>query len=191
MKNLNTSLGRIVWLFANEFKLKRNSQLLVILSCFGFLSYLFFNPNFQFTGLLDSIVSPTQAVRTDGYSVIFNNRFSTSANYEILKFHFIYFPRALFIVGFIVTSLAFTEYSEESSRRFYLSIPASNFEKWISKTIWYSIVFPISFYLIYQIFTLITYRWGSSAGMEYVKVPFFDGEGATFVFEGSTIKHIG
>lgn len=173
MYKTSTTIGRITWLITNELRLKKNMYLIILGACFGILTYLFFNPNFSFGSLLDSILRPSQTMEVSGAAIFIN----TSGNQfipEYLKYHLIYFPKALFFVGFLVTSLSFIEYADERSRRFFIALPASQLEKWLAKVIWTAVLFPLVFFLLYHLFALIIYEWGGYSNREYVRISFFD-----------------
>ena len=172
MHSTNLSVKRMFWLLLNELKMKKNQYLLILVTAFAILSYLFFNPTFSFSGMIDSLLNPRSVRTTTSTSIIyFGNSGVTKAD---LKFHLDFFPMALFIVGSIITSLSFIEYHSEADRRFHIALPAQSIEKWLIKVIWCIMIFPLLFLLMYHLFALISYGWGEDMGKEYVKIRFLD-----------------
>ena len=100
--------------------------------------------------------------------------YNTSFNQVDLKFHIHYFPLAFMGLGLAFNSVLFSEYGNEMSRRFQLSVPANPEEKWISKLILSLLIYPIIFLTLYQLFALLTYQWGIARGYDYVKLHLFD-----------------
>ncbi|MDG2449163.1 MAG: hypothetical protein P8M34_05980 [Saprospiraceae bacterium] len=173
MHRATTKTKRLMWLLTNELKLKKNQYLLIVLTAFAALTYLFFNPTFSFSGMIDSLLNPSSVVTTNGRTIMYFGNGMTIPKVD-LKFHLDFFPNALLIVGSIITSLSFIEYNSESSRRFHISLPAKSTEKWIVKVMWSLVIFPLLFLLLYHLFALITYSWGTGMGKEYVKISFLD-----------------
>ena len=90
------------------------------------------------------------------------------------KFHISYFPAALLIGGIIFTSFSFWELTRKPSRQFFLSLPASCLEKWVSKWLLSAIIFPLIWMVLYQFFALYTYSWFRGVGFEMVHLPLTD-----------------
>ena len=177
MPRLSNSIHRILWLVLNDLRAKKSIFTVLLLSCFALLTFIFFNKTLSFSELINTIISPEQIV-TYSNTTIFSRSgsiFTTSSlAVPFLKYHLEYFPKALFILGFVFTSLTFTEYAAEPSRRFYVSLPSKTWEKWCSKVILTAVVFPVAFLVFYQLFALMTYKNGALQGYEYVKLHFFD-----------------
>ena len=171
MHRVNSSAGRMLWLLSNEIRIKKAQYILIILAAFGLLTFFYFNPGFSFTRLFDSIINPNQSVTSNGRTVFFNS-FIGSVTNTSSKFHLDYFPNALILVSTILTSLSFSEYSDENNSRFYISLPARTIEKWVVKAFWYILVFPLLFYLLYQLFAQVSYGWDNKNSL--VRVPFLD-----------------
>lgn len=174
---IDTSYKRILWLILTDIKNKKYLYASVLLTCFGVLTFLFFNNSFSISSFLDLIFNPNQQVSYSSRTVTtfyYSSTGPIAQNLHFLKYHLEYFPKALFLTGFIITSLLFMEYGEITSRRFHIALPAMTVEKWISKLIISAVLFPILFLTIYQLFALITYQWGNSKGLEYVRLHFFD-----------------
>ncbi len=67
-----------------------------------------------------------------------------------------FYVATLLILGTIFTSSAFNELNNKSSAHHYLSIPASNLEKLISKWLVTGIFYAIAFNIFYVIFTVVS-----------------------------------
>lgn len=71
------------------------------------------------------------------------------------EFYENFFPSFLLIAGFIGTSLSFTEMNKPDSQTFFLTLPASNFEKflgrWLATGIGYIIFFLTGFWLLSKV----------------------------------------
>ena len=65
------------------------------------------------------------------------------------------FPLVIFFGGFIFTSIIFTEFNEKTGTHHYLSLPASTFEKFLSKWLITAIIFPIIAALLFWIYSKI------------------------------------
>ena len=72
-------------------------------------------------------------------------------------FNLVFYPLTLFIGGFLFTSLAFQELATARGRMFYVNIPASNFEKILSKLFITGPCYVIVSLLLYFIFSLLVY----------------------------------
>ena len=176
MLKLDQSWKRVGWLIWNDLRRKRKLLALIFLMTFGYLSILFLDPSMSISSLWEVLLkSNAAAVSTSVTTTTYYSGSSVIGNtFHKLKFHIQYFPAALFIVGFIVTSISFMEYGDIRSTRFHMTIPAKLGEKWISKLIITTIIFPLFFLCLYQCFAVATYHWGATNGLEYVKLPFFD-----------------
>lgn len=83
-----------------------------------------------------------------GFLILFAWSMTASNNgYEFLNFNL--FPIVLFGGGFIFTSVAFYEFNDKTGTHHYLSLPASHFEKFLSKWLITAILFPIAIVLLY------------------------------------------
>lgn len=72
------------------------------------------------------------------------------------KFHYIAYPDLLLIFGFIITSMSFSDLKNPEKSNFFLTIPCSLFEKFVSRVIITSIgfvIFSLVFYYLFSIFT--------------------------------------
>ncbi len=69
--------------------------------------------------------------------------------------HEVLYPMLLFIGGFIFTSIIFRELYTKPRGQFYLTIPASNFEKVSSKWLISAILYPIAITIFYWLFSII------------------------------------
>lgn len=74
---------------------------------------------------------------------------------DIYEFHEIYFPLILLAGGFIFTSIIFKDLDDSNKALLYLTLPASNFEKFLSKWLLCVICFPIIALTGYWLFSLI------------------------------------
>lgn len=70
-------------------------------------------------------------------------------------FHELFYPLFLLIGGFILTSLSFSEMNHSIGRLFYLSLPASNLEKFASKWLITGLGYGIGFTVGYWLFSII------------------------------------
>ncbi len=70
-------------------------------------------------------------------------------------FHLNFFGFAILFIGFMFTSVLFNELNREHERQFYLTLPASNLEKFTTKWIESIILFPIVFVALYALFFMI------------------------------------
>ncbi len=71
-------------------------------------------------------------------------------------FHVDFYGGLLLFAGFVYTASAFKELDESNTAHLYLSLPASNFEKFFSKFLITTIGFAFTFTFIYWIFSLIS-----------------------------------
>lgn len=93
---------------------------------------------------------------------------------ESVKFHFYFFPISLLLGGFIFTSLSFWELKRKDTRQFFLSLPASNLEKGMSKWIVTGLIFPLIWLLAYQLFAVFANTWMINKGFAMVSLPLSD-----------------
>lgn len=130
-----------------ECKLKGKLFLLITAASFSFLLLYFFSTDSNILALIDQI--------SNFATTPSNSNFSNSTQ----KFHLIWFPKIFLICCTILTSMAFTEFKDEKSAQFFLSLPAQKSEKWLAKFLLYLILMPIVLVIIYQFFALATYSW--------------------------------
>jgi hypothetical protein len=71
------------------------------------------------------------------------------------NFHEVFYPLVLFIGGFIITSLSFTDLHHPQKSYIFLTLPCSIFEKFISKLFLTSIGYIIGSSLLYYLFSVI------------------------------------
>jgi hypothetical protein len=83
------------------------------------------------------------------------------ASYKYWNFNLVFYPLTLFIGGFIFTSLCFNELYQEQSRISYVMLPASVFEKFVSKLVITSIGYVIVSLIIYFLFSVIVFFFNS------------------------------
>lgn len=69
--------------------------------------------------------------------------------------HAVLYPMLLFIGGFIFTSIIFRELYTKPRGQFYLTLPASHFEKISSKWLISAILYPIAITIFYWLFSII------------------------------------
>ncbi len=91
------------------------------------------------------------------FSILYVVNISSVASYNSWNFHLVFFPLTLFIGGFIFTSLSFRELDNERSLIFYLTLPASNLEKFISKLLISSIGYVLVSLVLYFLFSLTAF----------------------------------
>lgn len=158
------STQNLLLLLKNEFRLKGRLYILITSVWFIMIIFLFFNSSLSITDLFTSNTSFTN----------FNPGANTFAQFESHKFHLIWYPQVFLIVTSIFTSLSFSEYAENSQRNLYLSLPATQLEKWLAKLIIALIILPAIFIILYQIFAFLTYRWDNYISIEQVKLTLAD-----------------
>jgi len=66
-----------------------------------------------------------------------------------------FFPAAMLIAGFIFASMSFNELHSKDQRHVYLSLPASNLEKFLSKLFLSTVGFALALSLIFWIFSVV------------------------------------
>ncbi len=89
--------------------------------------------------------------------ILFIVNISSIASYNQWNFNLVFYPLTLFIGGFIFTSLSFNELTHEQSRISYLTLPASNIEKFASRLIATSIGYVLVSLVLYFLFSLFTF----------------------------------
>jgi hypothetical protein len=78
-------------------------------------------------------------------------------SFDQWNFNLVFYPLTLFIGGFIFTSLSFQELAHEQSRISYLTLPASNLEKFISRLITTSIGYVVVSLVLYFLFSAFAF----------------------------------
>lgn len=91
-----------------------------------------------------------------------------------VKFHLYFFPFSLMLGGFVLTSLSFWEFSKKASRQFYLSLPASNLEKLVSKWLLTAVFFSLVWLGAYQLFEAFAQFYMSAQGFTMVPLAVTD-----------------
>lgn len=71
---------------------------------------------------------------------------------NLLKSHWNLYLAGLILGGIAFSSFSFPELRREDSKQFYLSLPATIFEKWLSKWGMTGIIFPLVYSIAYQVF---------------------------------------
>jgi len=99
---------------------------------------------------------------------------SGAFSYSTLKILLTTFTPTLLVSGFILSSIIYLELGKFSTKQAYLTIPATTFEKWLSKWLISAVLFPVAFVLFYQIFAQACYWATAGMGIELVKIPLFD-----------------
>ena len=66
--------------------------------------------------------------------------------------HTVFFPAILFWLGLFLVSFSFKDLYEDSERSFYLNLPASYLEKYLSKLILTLLVLPIVIFVMYYFY---------------------------------------
>jgi len=69
------------------------------------------------------------------------------------ELHIMLFPQWLLIGGFIISSLAFYEFIKPTERQFYLQLPASNLEKFVSRWLLTGITYTVGLVLFYWLYS--------------------------------------
>ena len=64
---------------------------------------------------------------------------------------FMMFPISHLVVGMLFTSIMFFQFSNKEEKQIYLSLPATVFEKWLSKWVITALFFPIVFLFVFLI----------------------------------------
>ena len=144
------SVKRLIQLIREDLIRKRWPITLVLLSAFIVSTIYFFMVS---NGMKGAILEENG----------FQDRFV-----QLYKFHIYVFPWALVFTGIIYSSLAFLELSTKETKIFFLTLPATNFEKWLSKWLHTAILFPLVFVLLYQLFILWTYNYLAETGITLV-----------------------
>ena len=78
------------------------------------------------------------------------------------ELHMMMFSQWLLIGGFIISSLAFYEFIKPTERQFYLQLPASNYEKFVSRWLLTGIVYTLGLILYYWLFSHVANWIGTS-----------------------------
>ena len=92
-----------------------------------------------------------------GLSVLFIIHLMSIGGGQSWDLNVLFYPLILFIGGFVFTSFSFYELRQVQSRSFYLCIPASNLEKFVSQLFISSLGYVFLSLLIYFLFSLIVY----------------------------------
>ena len=178
MRKVNNKTQRILWLIYTELRYKLSAISLFFLICFALLIFYYWNPSFQITGLINELIGNGNTTRIISGTTYTSNgvTYTTSSGINTinLKYHIEYFSIAFFGLGLAINSLLFSEYGEEKSKRFHITVPASVHEKWLAKLIISLIAYPILFLLLYQFFAQLTYQWSSLRGFDLVKLNLLD-----------------
>jgi len=95
-------------------------------------------------------------------------------NYFRLRMLFDLFSPLFLVTGFALTSIAYSDLIRIPQAQAYLSLPATLFEKWLSKWILTALVFPVIFIFLYQVFSWLCYAVGQSMELAIITVPIFD-----------------
>ena len=177
---------RVVWLIVADIHKRWRLFALVIGALFTVMFISFFYGNMSLSQMILDLLSPAVGPN-----------FQQSQGSMPQKFHLDWFPIALFVVGAAVVSTSFLEYSNPEARQFHLMLPAKQFEKWLAKFTVNTLVFPIVFLILYQIFAWFTYRWEVVTRSELVRLDLLDpflwkfiagfGIAHCFIFLGSII----
>ena len=95
------------------------------------------------------------------------------------ELHIMMFPQWLLLGGFIVSSLAFYEFIKPTERQFYLQLPASNLEKFVSRWLLTGIVYTIG---------LVAYYWLYSLFANWIGISFYEHQFDAFTpFRGNIL----
>jgi len=78
------------------------------------------------------------------------------------EFHIIMFSQWLLLGGFIISSLAFYEFIKPTERQFYLQLPASNLEKFVSRWLLTGIGYTLGLVAYYWLFSHVANWIGTS-----------------------------
>ena len=163
MQSIN--IPRVFLLIKNELKSKGWLMLMITLISFGIITFYFFNSNFSLSRIIDQSVRGTNS---------FNNFNIPTQSYTGQKFHFYWFNQTFLLMTTIFASLAFAEYNTNQKSTLFLSLPAQKLEKWLAKALLYLILLPLSILLLYQGFSLLTYRWDNTMEFEQVQLSIGD-----------------
>ena len=159
------SIRTVYLLLKMELTSKGGFYLLITIVSFAILLFYFFNYNFSFLSVVDSISGRRMPYFTNQDGVM---------DYSTSKFHLTWFPQIFLLTTSVFTSVAFSEFQSRSSNIFHLSLPANMLEKWISKVLIVFIILPICFILLYQLFALLTYRWDNQLPFNIVRLDLGD-----------------
>lgn len=70
-------------------------------------------------------------------------------------FHYSLFPFSFIAIGLVLTSFSFREMNSPHERQFYLSLPATNLEKFLVRWFEMVVLYPLFYIVLYYIFSLI------------------------------------
>ncbi len=87
------------------------------------------------------------------------------------NFHAAMFSQWLLVGGFIVSSLAFYEFIKPTERQFYLQLPASNLEKYVSRWLLTGFVYTTGLVIYYWLFSQFA-NWVGMAFYNHQFEPF-------------------
>lgn len=163
MQSIN--LSRVFYLAKNEIKSKGWLMLMITLIAFGILTFYFFNSGFSLSRIID---------QTLGSPNNFNTINLQSRSLTGQKFHFYWFNQSYLILSLVFISLAFAEYSTKQKSALFLTLPAQKIEKWLAKASLYLFILPLGILLLYQGFSLLTYKWDDTVGAEQVRLGITD-----------------
>ncbi len=153
---MTINLNRLIFQILLNLRLKWKTYAMLILIALVILTFHYFNKDFRAAEFISSRISNTQL-------------FNTTPDIDINKFHFKWFPQFILFLSCVITSLSFSEYSNSTSRTFYLSLPSSTLEKWLAKVIIALVVIPLSLTFMYQVFIWLSQLWPQVD--EYYQVP--------------------
>ena len=88
-------------------------------------------------------------------SIMVMNEIDIHSDSRDRDFHFETFPFIILLGGFVVASVAFNELHTPNQRHVFLNLPASNFEKFLSKWLLSTLIFAIVIVVSYWVFSLI------------------------------------
>lgn len=86
--------------------------------------------------------------------VVWTINTTSNANSHESELHIKMFPQWLLLGGFIISSLAFYEFIKPTERQFYLQLPASNLEKFVSRWLLTGITYTVGLVIFYWLYSL-------------------------------------
>lgn len=72
-----------------------------------------------------------------------------------LEYHQVFFSLALYVAGFIATSMSFSSMHRADRSYAYLTLPASHAEKFVEKLLLTAVLYPLAAIITYVLFSLI------------------------------------
>ncbi len=108
--------------------------------------------------ILNELVSNYKAILIaigSVFGVLLIINVASVGSYKEWNFNLVFYPLVLFIGGFVVSSMAFSELFIKPRNIHYLSLPASSVEKLLAKLLLTTVGYILISLVLYEVFTLI------------------------------------